>query len=217
MRNLRWLGITCLPLILVFGFGFAADSSGYSLLGALGVAVAAIVCWRATGPGKEGLARLGFTRPPSWAKTVLWAIATAIVGQLGVSLASPLVLHFWRPPDFSALGAIKGHPWALAKWLVIIWTTAAFGEETIFRGFLIPRMADIVGNTRWAQAWAIVISATLFGIAHSYQGPSGSVLAGVVALVYGTSFIHARRNLWRTVLAHGLYDSSAFILLYFMA
>ena len=213
--NGRRVGLIVGVLSIVFLFAVMARWTGDVLFGPIGVVVAAITAWSVVGPGTAGLLRLGLGRPRSWAMTLISAVITAVVGQLAVSLCTPVVVGLWGAPNFSALGAIKGHPWMLAKFLVIIWTSAAFGEEIVFRGFLIPQIAQACGDTRLAKLVAIVVAAILFGAAHAYQGPSGAVLTGVIALVYGTAFVAGRGNLWRTILAHGLYDSTAFILLYF--
>jgi len=210
--KLRGVAEWCGVLALVFAFATAGKITKFVWFGPIGVLSASAVAWYLEGGGIAGLSRLGLSRPRSWTVTILLAVVTAVVGQLAVSLLSPLVLSWWGTPDFSAIGKLRGHPWALAKWLLVIWTGAAFGEEIVFRGFLIRRFADAYGNTRRAQASAIAVSAAFFGLAHSYQGPSGAILAGVIALVYGTSYVQARGNLWRTILAHGLYDSTAFIL-----
>jgi membrane protease YdiL (CAAX protease family) len=212
--NGRRVGLVAAVLGIVFLFTAIAKWTGIVMFGAIGVAVAAVAAWYVGGRGTAGLLGLGLGRPRSWAMTLISALVTAVLGQLAVSLLTPLAVGLWGAPDFSALGAIQGHPWVLAKYLVIIWTTAAFGEEIVFRGFLIPRIAQVYGDTWPAKLGAIVTAAIFFGAAHAYQGLSGAVLTGVIALVYGAAFVAARGNLWRTILAHGLYDSTAFILLY---
>ena len=213
--NGRRVGLVAAVLGIVFLFTAIAKWTGIVMFGAIGVVVAAVAAWYVEGRGTVGLLGLGLGRPRSWAMTLVSALVTAVIGQLAVMFCTPLVVGLWGAPDFSALGVIKGHPWVLVKYLVIIWTTAAFGEEIVFRGFLIPRIAQVYGDTRPAKVGAIVTAAIFFGAAHAYQGLSGAVLTGVIALVYGTAFVAARGNLWRTILAHGLYDSTAFIFLYF--
>lgn len=213
--NARRVGLALVVLGIVFLFAVMGKVTGVLLFGPIGVAIAALVAWSVLGRGTAGLLGLGLGRPRSWVMTLVSAVITAVLGQLAVSVCEPFMVRLWGQPDFSALGVIRGHPWVLAKYLVIIWTTAAFGEEIVFRGFLIPQFAQAYGDRRSAKALAVITSAVFFGAAHGYQGPSGAVLAGLIGVVYGLAFVQARGNLWRTIFAHGLYDSTAFILLYF--
>jgi len=61
--------------------------------------------------------------------------------------------------------------------------TAGLCEEFLYRGFAVAVLVQV-----GFQAWAVVLlSAVLFGLAHSYQGRSGMVMTLFVGLVLGTS------------------------------
>src|SRR5256885_6908275 len=61
--------------------------------------------------------------------------------------------------------------------------TAGLCEEFLYRGFVVAVLVQV-----GFQAWAVVLlSAVLFGLAHSYQGRSGMVMTLFVGLVLGTS------------------------------
>jgi membrane protease YdiL (CAAX protease family) len=59
-----------------------------------------------------------------------------------------------------------------------------------------------------------MIMAILFGLLHIYQGPVGVILTAWVGLTLGVVFLLNRRNLWLTILTHGLMDTIAFVLLF---
>ena len=100
--------------------------------------------------------------------------------------------------------------------LVIIWITAAFLEEFIFRGYLLNRLVDLQGSqTRLAWVLAVIGQAIIFGLAHAYQGPVGVLKTGAIGLVFGLAYLAVKRNLWPLIIAHGLIDSIDMVTHYF--
>ncbi len=60
----------------------------------------------------------------------------------------------------------------------------------------------------------LVYTSIVFGLVHFYQGLGGILGVGFVGLVYGIVYLVSGRNLWVTIIAHGLTGTSYFILLY---
>jgi hypothetical protein len=115
------------------------------------------------------------------------------------------------------LGAVTGNFPLLVYLLPFIWLFAAFGEEVFYRGYLMSRFAQFMGEGRIAWGVAVVAQAILFGAAHAYQGPPGMVGIAVGALITGAGTLIWGRNLWPAIIAHGLTDTLGFTLLYFGA
>ena len=155
---------------------------------------------------------VGLGMPRSWTRTALMAVATAVVQQaLGQFIVDPLThpfLHY--SAEANPLEAIHGSL-MVWRWLGIIWTYAAFGEEIGYRGYLLNRVADVGGRTHTALAIGLLSSSIMFGFAHWYQGPAGIVSGAVSGFVYGAACLLAGGNLWVAVLAHGLSDSLALL------
>ncbi len=166
---------------------------------------------------REGsFAAIGFRRPASWGRIVAIAAGAAAVRiALGDLVVEPLAARIW-PPIVAPGGteAIAGDPLAAIRWLALIWTFAAFGEEIAYRGYLLGRAADALGRSPAAYAAAVALSSVLFGYGHFYKGPAGIVDSGVAGLVLAGAFLLARRNLWAPVLAHGFIDTFAVVALY---
>src|SRR2546422_6183160 len=55
----------------------------------------------------------------------------------------------------------------------VAWTLAAFGEEFVYRGYLLTRIARVLGDTPRAWLGALAVTSMLFGAGHAYQGVSG--------------------------------------------
>lgn len=155
---------------------------------------------------------MAFHLPKSWVRTVLIALAVAAVQQaIGQFAVDPLTrpfLHYSARPN--PMAGIHGYADILA-WLGIIWTYAAFGEEILFRGYLINRVADLGGHSRTALFFGALGSSVLFGFAHWYQGPAGAVSAMASGLVFAGAYLFSGRNLWVAIGAHGISDTSALI------
>ncbi len=108
-------------------------------------------------------------------------------------------------------GNVRGNLPMYLIWLGIVWTTAAFGEEMFFRGYLVTRLQTAFSSIKFGNALAVITPALLFGAAHVYyQGLRGFVLTGLIGLAFGTMFLLFKRNLWPLVLWHGIIDTLTF-------
>jgi membrane protease YdiL (CAAX protease family) len=84
---------------------------------------------------------------------------------------------------------------ALLLFLALSWTLAAFGEEICLRGFLMKRMADLLGGSRAAWITSLFVSSALFGWGHTEQGVAGWIQEGLSGFLLGVLFLLAGRNL----------------------
>lgn len=164
-----------------------------------------------------GWTAMGLRRPVSWGRTVLFALGAAALRILiGALVVDPLTAHFWPPAAApSGTDQITGHAMVALRWLVIVWTFAAFGEEIGYRGYLVTRAADVGGRSKAAYWAGVLVVAVLFGFGHYYKGPSGMVDSGMAGLVLGASYVLSGRNLWVCILAHGFIDTFGVVGLFF--
>ncbi len=152
---------------------------------------------------------LGLGLPASWGKTILFALGAATVRLLlGELVVDPVTARIWPAPHApKGMEQIAGH-WGVALgWLCLVWTFAAFGEEISYRGYLVTRAADVGNRSQLAYWVAVLAVSVLFGYGHSYKGPAGIVDSGMAGLVLGAAYLLSGRNLWVSILAHGLIDT----------
>ena len=92
----------------------------------------------------------------------------------------------------------------MCRWYDFVWIAllAGLGEELVFRGALQPRIG-------------LIAASVLFGFVHSIT-PAYIVLAGAIGFFLGW-VTQATGNLWPAILAHGLYDLFAFVMITRMA
>jgi len=91
---------------------------------------------------------------------------------------------------------------------------AGFGEETVFRGYLFERLRKLLGSGVWARSFIVLLTATLFGLAHyPDQGLAGAEQGTITGLVFGTIFA-VTGQLWMLMCAHAAFDVTAVAIIY---
>lgn len=74
---------------------------------------------------------------------------------------------------------------------------AAFAEEILYRGFLLPRFEKILRS----PFLSVLLTAIIFSGSHIYQGMTGVLGAFMVGILFGVAFVVFRR-IWPLVIAH---------------
>ena len=120
-----------------------------------------------------------------------------------------------QPIDFSVFEVYKGNLPATMTLLVFIWVSAAFGEEIVFRGYLMRQFTKFFGSGKISLMINILLFGFVFGCIHAYQGITGQVVAGVTGMLLAIIF-HLRKNdLWFTIAVHGFIDTVALVFMYY--
>jgi membrane protease YdiL (CAAX protease family) len=83
-------------------------------------------------------------------------------------------------------------------------TTAGFGEELVFRGFLLWYGTLLVGLPA-----SVIGTSLLFGIAHGYQSRFGVIFASIAGLVLAGAYL-ASGSLLLVMWMHATYDMWSF-------
>jgi uncharacterized protein len=149
------------------------------------------------------------SRPDSWRQTIGIALAAAVAIIVWFQVGG-LVLKWLGFPSVATDDIIKlatANPASLALWIVAVaWVAAGFGEEVLYRGFLLDRLQRLPGIA--GRLWlAVGIQALAFGLPHAYQGASGMILTTVVGLFFGWLRTKTAWNLWPLIIAHALVDT----------
>lgn len=161
--------------------------------------------------------KIGLNHPNNWLRTIGIGLGIAILLQaFSIWVVIPVVQQLTQTPlDLSQFEPLRSNLSFFLISLVASWSYAAFLEEMVYRGYLLNRFIDLVGDSRKGWIWAGVGSSVLFGLGHSYQGVSGVVdtfiSAGILSFLYFTT----KRNLWLPILVHGIKDTIGFALIFF--
>jgi CAAX protease family protein len=164
-----------------------------------------------------GWREVGLARSAHFGRTLLLGTVIGIAYQfLSLILVDPLIARFTgRLPDVSQFAPLVGSVNYLLLSLLVSWTLAAFGEELVYRGYLMNRIAGLVNPTQAGWAVSLLVSSILFGAVHSYQGASGVIATGLCGFLFGMIYLVSGRNLWLSIIAHGTLDSVGFVLVFF--
>lgn len=151
-------------------------------------------------------------KPGKWYTDVFVGILLAVF-FLGLFVLQLVIQSTWLPrtggppPEelVTLFNGIANDPMLLAVWLgPVVWLGVAMFEE-LTRVFLLNRLWTV-----WSQPlgrWLVMIlSATLFGAAHIYQGPVSAIAIALQGLLYAWYYNRFGR-VWPMIIGHALYDS----------
>ncbi|WP_299891972.1 type II CAAX endopeptidase family protein [uncultured Lacinutrix sp.] len=167
---------------------------------------------------KELFYSLGFKRKAINLKNLL--IIAPVLGIVIFLFYSyvmmPCVIYLTgQPIDFSVFEHYKGNLPATLNLLVLIWASAAFGEEIVFRGYLMRQFTKFFGSNKISLVINILLFGFIFGWIHAYQGISGQILSGITGMLLAVIF-HIRKNdLWFNIAVHGFIDTVALVYIYY--
>jgi len=206
------------PLLLFGGIGeFLGDGTPLGagliyLAYVLSIAIATVVLKSRSSGWRE----IGLAQPDSWLKTVLLGIGT-FVGFIVVTVIVQTILANlpaleMAPPSKSNYDPLVGNLPLLILYLTAAWTVIAFGEEMIFRAFLMNGLAGLFQQTWIRWTFVLIGSSIIFGLCHFSWGLAGIIETTVMGLVLGFAYLRSGGNLWVTIIAHGLLNTLAFIL-----
>ena len=122
----------------------------------------------------------------------------------------------WPPMDVGYIrSSIQGNIVAYLTWIVlVVWGSAAFGEELLARGFIMNRLEAVFGKRGLGIVAAIAGQAAIFGGLHAIQGPTGILITAYAGIVLGSVYYFSGRNLWAPIIAHGIMDTMALTAMY---
>jgi uncharacterized protein len=160
---------------------------------------------------------VGFSWPPRVAHAIAVGVAAGIAMELFATFAiEPLLAAvFHAPPDLSDFRPVVGNLKLLAVLLIFNWTLAAFGEELVYRGYLMNRIAGVAGGGRGAWMLSLILVSIVFGCAHGEsQGVTGIAMEAWNGLLLGLLYLACGRQLAYPIVAHGVSNTLAFVLIY---
>ncbi len=204
------IAVECLAIALVFWLDAAhhvpiSKTPWLLLLGWLSLRLRG-ARWRDVGlrcgPGPRRLLYLG----------VVGGIA---LETFQLTITQPLVVRVLGvPPDLQPFASLAGDLPRAALLLLFVWTFAAFGEELVWRGYLLNRVLGLLRHSRAPYFVGLVIVSALVGLAHFHQGLPGVVIESVGGLILGAAYLGCDRNLAVPIAVHGVVDTIDVVLGY---
>lgn len=221
-----------LEILAVFGaaavvIGLGLPLAGENLFAKQLVVVAAnaamlALVWLGLRLRGQKIDHLGLPTKFAGMKVLAWGFAKSmlvfVVTTAAFILGAIVMMNVAGAPqqaDVSGYDFLRGNLGLFLVSLASIYFFSSFGEEVVYRGFLINRLEDLFGGGRKAVVAAVIVSSLVFGLAHFGWGVTGMVQTTFMGLALAMSFIMLKRNLWILVAAHAYMDSALIWPLYF--
>lgn len=160
---------------------------------------------------------VGFAQFQNWPTTLAFGVLAGVGIEIGeLFCTQPLLASiFHEMPNLSAFDRVQGNIKWLAISLAFTWTLFAFGEELVFRGYLMNRVAGLFTRPRIGWAVALVLANAVFGLSHFQQGPTGVAENFLDGMILGALYLACGRKLAVPIVAHGITDTLDFLLIFF--
>jgi uncharacterized protein len=159
---------------------------------------------------------VGLSRFRNWKTTFGWGVAAGLLLEgFELFVSQPILVRLLgKQPDLEDFRSLTGNLKLTLLFLTLTWPLAAFGEEMVYRGYLMNRVADLFNRTRGAWVISLIAVHVSFGLAHAYQGWTGVIDEGLSGLLLGVIYLRTGRNLSVPIIAHGIGDSIDFVLIF---
>jgi membrane protease YdiL (CAAX protease family) len=220
LRPLLEILVAFLPILVlgIIGTRLGTDTLFGGMLVTLGYVLSILVVTVVLKLKGSSWHQIGLARPQSWRRTVLLAIA-ALVALLLMNIAIQVIASNlpWAevpPIDQSRFNPLEGNLVVFLLLVVLAWTTIAFGEEMFYRAFLITQLGKVFPGSKLGSALILLVSSAIFGLVHWVEGPLGVINTFAMGLLLGAVYLYSGRNLWITIITHGLANSIRFLFLF---
>ena len=200
--------------VALFALVFWADGAG--LIPVSKTPFLFLVAWASLRLRGSGWRAAGLNFDRRWLALLGLGVAAGIAfWAFEFFVENPLLYRLTgRHPDLDVFAELVGNVRLLALLVALNLVLAAFGEEMVWRGYALPRVAEILGDSRAAWAAAILAVNAAFGLAHLYQGESGIVQAAVQGVLLGLLYLATGRNLLAPIAAHFTANNCDFVTIY---
>ena len=119
------------------------------------------------------------------------------------------------PIDYSSMDKLEGDLPTTLIWLLVVWVTAGFGEEIIFRGYFMRQFVKFFGDSKVSLVINILIFSSFFGYMHMQQGITGQIVAATTGALFSVIFYTRKYDLWFMIMIHGFFNTLGIISFYF--
>ena len=147
---------------------------------------------------KEGLRTLGRS------------LLVCVIAGAAYVLGTMIMMNISGAPetaDMSNYDYLRNNFFMFLLTLTGVYIVSSFGEEVIYRAFLINRFRELGLDGTPGRILAVILAAVIFGLVHYEWGLTGIVSTGLMGLVMGLFYLKYNKNIWILVLAHAYLDT----------
>lgn len=169
----------------------------------------------------EGLDNFGFsfkkTTFKQGLKIFFQSIIVFILVLAAFVIGSIIMVNITGVPessDMSGYDYLKDNIGMLILTLIGVYIVSSFGEEVIYRAFLINRFSELGLTSKTGRILVLLISAIIFGLVHYSWGLIGIVQTGLMGLALGICYLYLKKRIWILILTHIYMDTILMVQMY---
>lgn len=128
----------------------------------------------------------------------------------------PILEYFvtFEEPDIELYDFIRENKWQYFFTLIMGWLIGGFYEEIVFHGFIFTRLEKMIRG-EYSTHISFALTACIFGAYHFQLGTPGLINALIIGSVYLILLLLFKRNLWYSIICHGVYNSIVMTMIYY--
>lgn len=155
---------------------------------------------------------------PEFFRKTLQSLGIFVLATLAFIIASIVMANFSEIPesaDLSDYAYMQNNLPMLLLTLLGVWIVSSFGEEIIYRAYLINHFLNMGFSGKSVNGLAVLVSAIIFGLVHYEWGIMGMAQTTAMGLVLGAFYLKLNKSIWPLVLAHAYMDTLLMLQMYF--
>lgn len=153
---------------------------------------------------------------------ILWQSVVVFVAALAAFVLGSIVMAnivgIPEGADMSTYNYLYNNLPMLIGALIGVYIVSSFGEEVLYRAFLMTRLEELGSNVnkRTMRTIAVLTSAVIFGLIHFDWGLMGVGQTAFMGLALAIAYYKVQRNLWVNIIAHGYMDTILIVQMFFV-
>lgn len=175
-----------------------------------------IIVWLSLKYFGENFSNIGFRFKSFSIKPVLiGTIAAILIVSFMQLVFFPILEKFFvfEETEVGLYEFIKESKWNFGFILVMGWLIGGFYEELLFHGFIFTRLEKMFPD-KYSTIIGFIITSIIFSAYHLQLGAAGAINALIVGAMYLGLFIYFKRNLWYSIICHGVYNTIVITMIY---
>lgn len=176
-----------------------------------------LITWGVLRYTNETFADIGFDLKKFKTRTILIGGGMAFLTLAFMQIIFHPFMEYFVSLEYNDVGLNDTIQGGTIQFLIMVlmgWLIGGVYEEIVFHGFIYTRLEKTFSG-RYASHISFILTSIIFGAYHVQLGASGLVNALVVGAVYLGLFLYFKRNLWYSIMCHGLYNMLVMTLIYF--
>ncbi len=164
----------------------------------------------------EKFSDIGFSFKSFNLKTLLiGSFAALIIVFFMQFIFFPVLEYFvvFEEIDVELYHFIRENKWNYLFIIIMGWLVGGLYEEIVFHGFIFSRLEKMI-HGKYSTLISFIVTSIIFGAYHFQLGPIGLINAFIVGAAYHALALYFKRNLWYSIICHGIYDTIVITLIY---